>query len=134
MSDFTNYTSIIAIIISIVVGVYVYRELSNTRAKLGEIKFLKNNTVNIESRMLNMNKQLKTLNANKVIYNDDACSSDSGEEYDVFASSDDEDECDVEYNDEDNLSSISEEDVQPESVEIEEVMQLNSEPVTITET
>ena len=114
MSEFTKYISIVAIIVSIIVGVYVYREMSNTRAKVGEIKFLKNNTLTIESRMLDMSKQIKALNDSKgqIIYrNDDSCNT-SSEEYDVLESSS-EDEYDNDNdidNDIDKLSTISEND------------------------
>jgi hypothetical protein len=128
MSEFTKYISIIAIIISIIVGVYVYREMSNTRARVGEIKFLKNNTVTIESRMADMGKQIKALNDSKgqILYrNDDSCST-SSEEYDVLESSS-EDEYD---NDNDKLSTISENDENLPTVEPNEdpTVEPNEEP------
>lgn len=88
MSDTFKYISIASIIISIVVAVYVFREMSNTRSKVGEIKFLKNTTVNIESRLLDIAKQLKKQNK----YNIPDDSSTSSEEYDVLASSDDDED------------------------------------------
>ena len=104
MSELPKYISIISILVSIIVGVYVYRELSNTRAKVGEIKFLKNNMINIESRLLDITKQIK--NKNKFVIPGDDESNDSGstssEEYDVLESSDD----DNGYNDSDNETPI----------------------------
>jgi hypothetical protein len=89
MTDITGYISIVSLIVSIVVGVYVFREMSNTRSKMGEIKFLKNSNINLDSRLLDISKQIKKMNKSRVTFKDDA--STSSEEYDVLASSDDDD-------------------------------------------
>lgn len=63
MSDNTlKYIAIIAIFVSVLVGIYVYREMSNTRAKLGEMKFLKNQFINIETKLCELEEnQARTL-------------------------------------------------------------------------
>jgi hypothetical protein len=105
-----KFISIAALMLSIVVAVYVFREMSHTRAKVGEIKFLKNTTVNIESRLLDISKQLKK-NKKKDKYTIPDDSSTSSDEYDVLASSGS-DESDIESDIESDH-----EDIEPVTVE-----------------
>ena len=96
MSDnVTKYASIIAIIISIVVGIYVYREFSHTRAKIGEIKFLKNQFINSEARMSELEtRQDKIDSTRKIILSgtDSEDSSTESEDYEVCESSSEDDQ------------------------------------------
>lgn len=90
MSDLTKYTSIVSIITSIIVGVYVYREFSYTRAKMGEIKFLKNQFINLEARIGELEERQDKIDSTKKIVLSDSENSSSDDDYDVFDSSDDE--------------------------------------------
>jgi hypothetical protein len=90
-AEITKYISIVAIIVSIVVCIYVYREFSFTRAKIGEIKYLKNQFINIETRINDVEtRQDKIDPVKKILISDNSSSSSS--DYEVYESSDDDDE------------------------------------------
>lgn len=93
MSSETTYKiiSILALIIALAIGVYTYRELSYSRSKLGSVKYLNNQFINMESRMKDI--ETRQEESGNIVFSDTSSEEEDEEsDYDIYVSSEDEDE------------------------------------------
>jgi hypothetical protein len=56
MSNLQSILSVTAIVLAVVAVVYVYREMSHTRQKVGEIRYLKNTLIDMKTDLEGMKK------------------------------------------------------------------------------
>ena len=96
-----KYLSVFAILTAVVVAVYVYRELNYTKAKLGELKYLKNEYINMDSRLNKVETMQEANDANNIELEDS--SSDGSNDYDAFESDSDSDSDDPKEDDSEEI-------------------------------